>query len=197
MPAPRYNIDIWANDHQKITYKHPSGAKIELPITILHTPGHTPDSLTWYDSEERWIYVGDSLYQRVSDDTNSAPWGREAPGPIMFTLEGEIADWFRSVDKVLDFVREQNAEEGKARVKLGAGHVTSEADAETCLLGAKEFMTSVLRNEIPRGHMAETRGKARGHWSEDVPEKPGEVIGEFSLGAPLEVIEKGRRSVSA
>ncbi|KIM39766.1 hypothetical protein M413DRAFT_182628 [Hebeloma cylindrosporum] len=37
--------------------------RIPLGVTILHTPGHTPDEVALYDEAEMMLYVGDSLYE--------------------------------------------------------------------------------------------------------------------------------------
>ncbi|KAH7125148.1 hypothetical protein B0J11DRAFT_396603, partial [Dendryphion nanum] len=90
LPTPVYETSIWAADNAPVIFKHPSGIKMELPIITFHTPGHTPDSLSWYDTEERTLYVGDSFYERESAETRDAPWGPERPAPIIFPLEGNL-----------------------------------------------------------------------------------------------------------
>jgi glyoxylase-like metal-dependent hydrolase (beta-lactamase superfamily II) len=52
--TPKYDVGIWAHDLHKVVYAYPNplydseDLKIDTGLTILHTPGHTPDSLTWY-----------------------------------------------------------------------------------------------------------------------------------------------------
>lgn len=41
-------------------------------IVILHTPGHTPESLACYDTESHLLSRGDSFYETSSQDTQSA-----------------------------------------------------------------------------------------------------------------------------
>ena len=145
---------------------------MHLPVTTLHTPGHTPDSLSWFDDEERALYVGDSLY--------------EASAPILFPSEGNLADWWRSVDLLIAFVVEKNEVQSEKRVTLSAGHVTVGVDALGCLIEAKEFMKRVLRDEVSFEEQPLKRGEPFGQWQED---------GRFSLGAPLRVIHEGRLSI--
>lgn len=197
LPAPCYKVGIWVGDGEKLVYKHRDCVEIDLGIVAIHTPGHTPDSLTWYDVSERVVYVGDSLYERESFETREAPWGKEEPGPIMFTLEGSVADWWASIHKLITFVEQENdrgQKAGKPRLKLAAGHVTADADAHDTLVGARDFMARVLRGQVRHYHMDEARGKPMGHWTDDSPERPGEVVGKFSVGAPLDVIEKGKKT---
>ncbi len=39
-------------------------------LKVIHTPGHTPGSVTFYSPEERAAFVGDSLYQHGPGLTN-------------------------------------------------------------------------------------------------------------------------------
>lgn len=114
--APHYQVKIWAEDFEKIVYEHFSGPMIDTGITILQTPGHTPDSLTWYDAQTRMISVGDSLYERESTDTRHARWGKEPPMPTIFDAASDLFDWWQSLKKVIEFVKEKNAEVEEAEV---------------------------------------------------------------------------------
>ncbi|KAH8205371.1 hypothetical protein TruAng_000450 [Truncatella angustata] len=191
--TPRFVPDIWALDEQRLVYKHKMGADMTLPIITIHTPGHTPDSLSWYDEETRRLYVGDSLYQQETDYSRNAPWGREAAAPIIFPNEGNILQWWRSVEKLEAFVKEENVL-GKPRVTLAAGHVTAQVDAAGCLKNVKSFIAAVLRGDVPCRPLPDKRGKATGYWAFDADE-PGKGLTEFSVVAPLFVIEEGRGSV--
>lgn len=166
---------------------------MHLPIMTLHTPGHTPDSLSWFDTQERVLYVGDSFYAQVSENTKNAPRGPERPAPIIFPKEGNLFDWWNSVNKLLAFVKEKNGngQNGEKRVKLCAGHVTAEVDATDCLVSVKRFMAEVLRDKVGFVEQPERRGEAFGHWTDD---KDGQV-GDFSVAAPLRIIEDGRKSI--
>ncbi|KIW89969.1 uncharacterized protein Z519_09399 [Cladophialophora bantiana CBS 173.52] len=125
LQAPRYDVGIWAEDMSRVVLGHPTlssssptaatsspspPASIVTPLTILHTPGHTPDSLSWYDSDFRLLCVGDSFYVKETAATRNAKWGPEPPMPVIFDLESDLAQWWKSLMKVLDFVRERNAE---------------------------------------------------------------------------------------
>ncbi|KAF3033839.1 hypothetical protein E8E11_001285 [Didymella keratinophila] len=170
---PPYQTGVWAAHHQALEVVHPRlGAAMQLPITTLHTPGHTPDSLSWYDTDERALYVGDAFY--------------EAPAPILFPSEGDLKQWWGSVDMLVAFVQERNAD-GEGRVMLSAGHVTTGVDALHCLLEVKEFMRRVLRNEVHFEEEPMKRGERFGSWREEG--------GRFCLGAPLRLIEEGRKAI--
>lgn len=199
IPAPHYDVGIWAEDYGNVTYTHPSGVDMDLDVVMIHTPGHTPDSLTWYDVAHRHLYVGDSLYQQESDETRNVPpsWVKESPGPIMFTLEGVLFDWWQSINKVIAFVERENARPGVPRVKMGAGHITAETDAWGCLVRARQYMARILRDEVPCWDRGEARGEPMGHWTDDDPKHipKGLPVGEFSVCAPIRVIEKGRTTI--
>ncbi|KAF8656818.1 hypothetical protein AX16_002367 [Volvariella volvacea WC 439] len=68
----------------------PTDPKQSLGLTILHTPGHTPDELALYDAEERMLYVGDILYEHER---------------IIFPNEGSVIDWFE-ICGLLDLPRQ-------------------------------------------------------------------------------------------
>lgn len=187
--CPSYKTTMWAHHDNRVTIQHPKyDTPIHLPILTLHTPGHTPDSLTWYDEEERALYVGDSFYEQESNDSRAAPWGREAAAPILFSSEGDLVLWWQSLDVLIAFVEEKNAVEGCKRIVLSSGHVTAEVDAATCLQDVKEFMKRVLRNEVRFEEKPPKRGERFGLWSEEG--------GRFSLGAPVRVIEEGRLGIA-
>jgi glyoxylase-like metal-dependent hydrolase (beta-lactamase superfamily II) len=111
--TPKYDVGIWAHDLEHAVYAYPNplycseNLEIDTSITILHTPGHTPDSLTWYDRNERYIVVGDSFYERESPDTKEAS---EPPMPTIFANESDLLDWWDSLKKVIRFVEERNKE---------------------------------------------------------------------------------------
>jgi glyoxylase-like metal-dependent hydrolase (beta-lactamase superfamily II) len=192
IPAPMYTTSIWAGDNEKIVYDHPAGGQMRLPVITLHTPGHTPDSLSWYDMEERALYVGDSFYTQESTDTRNAPWGPENPAAILFPNEGDLFDWWRSIDKLAAFVEGKNIE-GERPITLSAGHVTTSVDAATCLKDVKKFMAKVLRDEAHFEEQPAKRGMRFGHWTEKKMENM--VTGSFSLGAPLRVIREGKEKI--
>ncbi|KAH9866327.1 hypothetical protein J1614_008894 [Plenodomus biglobosus] len=185
--APEYETSMWATDHAPLVYNHPSGVAMHLPITTLCTPGHTPDSLSWFDTEERMLYVGDSFYQQQSPDSRNAPWGPEGSAPILFTKESNLRDWWQSLNRQMKFV-EQRDQDLTQSVKLAAGHVTAEVNALEFLLDVKDFMTKVLRGELTFTRQQDKRGEAFGHWSDHQDDT-------FSLGAPLRVVEEGRQRI--
>ncbi|KAJ3894655.1 Metallo-hydrolase/oxidoreductase [Lentinula edodes] len=107
--------------------------KISSHVTVLHTPGHTPDSLTIYDSTScpPMLYVGDSLYEYE---------------PIILPKEGSIVDWFSSIEALIGFVRMKEREK---RVLLNAGHVTCLKPALEILQAVKRFMEDVVSGREP------------------------------------------------
>lgn len=175
LACPSYKTNLWAQHNTRLSVSHPRLAIIpmQLPVTTLHTPGHTPDSLSWFDDEERVLYVGDALY--------------ESPAPILFPSEGDLDEWWRSVDMLIEFVKEKNAVEGVRKVTLSAGHITVGEDALACLTEAKTFVKSVLKDEVHFEEQSMKRGERFGYWSEEG--------GRFSLGAPLRVVQEGRNRI--
>jgi glyoxylase-like metal-dependent hydrolase (beta-lactamase superfamily II) len=185
LPTPKYETR-WAGDFEDIVYAHPEGTEMRLPIITIHTPGHTPDSLSWYDVEERVLYVGDSFYAQSSTDTNDAPWGPESPAAILFPREGDLTTWWRSLAKLSSFVDERNGDGGK-RVALCASHVTVNVDAAVFLADVKGFMGEILRGEAEFEEAPEKRGEKFGYWT--IPHSA------FKLGAPVRIVHEGREGI--
>jgi hydroxyacylglutathione hydrolase len=55
LPAPRFAVDAWWFP----------GTDIDLGgrrLRVLHTPGHTPTSVSLYDAERHWLFAGDLIY---------------------------------------------------------------------------------------------------------------------------------------
>ena len=102
--APIYTVSGWADDFDEAKYMLPNGKAISTEITIIPTPGHTPDSLSWYDEHLHLLCVGDSFYVKESSETRKASWGREPPMPTMFDVESNLADWWQSLYKLSNFV---------------------------------------------------------------------------------------------
>lgn len=149
-----------------------------LNITILHTPGHTPDELAIYDANEMMLYVGDSLYEYE---------------PIIFPNEGSLLAWFESVDYLMTFVAERNkmTEERHGsraqEVLINAGHRTAAQPAIEVLSSSKAFMDDVIGGREPvKGRM-----KVRGQ-DNIVYEQEG---GRFSLRCPEQLIKEARRRI--
>ena len=195
--APPYTVGLWLHDEQALPAPPSLNlGEADFGITALHTPGHTPDSLSWYDASSRMLYVGDSFYSQRSVDSQDAPWGDEGNAPIMFPREGDLAAWWASLNKLVKFVEtvEGECEEDDrtlGKVVLAAGHVSVGVEAYGILLRARAFMGRVLRQEMECEMLPVKRGWEMGRWNED---QEG-TIGEFSLVAPLKVIEEGRMSI--
>lgn len=150
--APKYAI-TWAEDLTEATWRlrtTPTDSDSEpvtigTRITLIQTPGHTPDSLSWYDEDLALLFVGDSFYVKESTETRSAPWGAEPPMPTMFDLEGNLTDMWASIEKLLRFVRVKNEE-------LNSGKHQSAATAD-----GQEYMA--LDGECENGGRRTTSGQ--------------------------------------
>ena len=174
--TPAYKVSHWAEDYEDLSFEGPS-----LDVQILHTPGHTPDELAWYDKQERHLFVGDSFYERVSKD-------RSSEGPIVFPKEGSIIEWLASIDKLLRFVERKNAEPGKPPVKIACGHLTSSVDGHEILLAVRGILEELLAGKLPVKGSSVERGEEVVLWQEE-----GEP--RFSVRAPRRLVDEARRSL--
>ncbi|KAJ5376065.1 hypothetical protein N7509_012951 [Penicillium cosmopolitanum] len=156
--CPYYSIGMWASDYQDVVYSPSTTVKIPTGITIIHTPGHTPDSLTWYDKDSHLICVGDSFYEASSTDTQECEVEKTIRAPILFEERSHLLSWWRSLDKVLEFVKQENVRLASHHTQLGApprvaisaSHVTTTSpDAVRFLLSIQTFMIRILRAEVP------------------------------------------------
>ncbi|CAF9931484.1 hypothetical protein IMSHALPRED_008641 [Imshaugia aleurites] len=147
VPTPEYTVSYWANDLEKLSFDQKS-----LNLQILHTPGHTPDELAWYDEQERHLYVGDSFYERVAKD-------KSYEQPIIFPKEGNWVHYMLSLEKLLRFVEEKNKEPGQAPVRIGCGHITSSVDGVEILLAVQQYFRDLIDGKVPIVYSEEKRGE--------------------------------------
>lgn len=141
LKAPEYDAH-WVEDAQKITAVGPSFPqnRFQTSITVIHTPGHTPDSISWYDSDSCTLCVGDMFYEKESDETRSGSggrWEREPPQPVIFTPESNIIDWNASMHRLLDYVRYLNRKMGTDAPHL---IVSDEQDGIGCEVSFEEIL---------------------------------------------------------
>lgn len=116
LKAPKYDAR-WVEDAQRIVVGGLSlpPDRFSTSIRVIHTPGHTPDSMSWYDDDSHTLCVGDSFYEKESDETRSGSggqWKREPPQPVIFTNESNIIQWNASMHRLVDFVRYENRKLG-------------------------------------------------------------------------------------
>jgi len=168
IPTPSYTISHWADDASYL----PSPDKDPTPIQVMHTPGHTPDSLALYDPEEYTLYVGDTLYE----------WA-----PIIFPWEGDIIQWLASMHRLIEFVKtEQNAV--AKTLLICCGHVTAAGPALEILEECIGFMQDILRGNVKVAKRMEVRG-----YPVIVYEQPGAA--RFVVLSPVRLIKEARRKM--
>ncbi|KAF9496778.1 Metallo-hydrolase/oxidoreductase [Pleurotus eryngii] len=138
-------------------------------MTIMHTPGHTPDELAVYDGDEKMLYVGDTLYENA---------------PIIFPKEGSIIDWMETVDELISFVGDEESQSGSA-VKINAGHETAAQPALEVLTATKAFMEDVLRGREAVQRRWTKRGEETVMYEQDGK--------RFSLICPERLVVEARR----
>ncbi|KAI0951162.1 hypothetical protein AcW1_008273 [Taiwanofungus camphoratus] len=113
---------------------------VSLGVTLLHTPGHTPDELALWDEEELMLYVGDTLYE----------WEH-----IVFPNEGSIVTWLTTIDQLVAFVLSSRS---PYEVTINSGHRTALRPALDVLRTAKQFMLDVLIGKEKVRSRAKKRG---------------------------------------
>lgn len=198
MPTPQYTITHWAKHLAYFTL-----TDIPFRIQFIHTPGHTPDSLAWFDIDENHLYVGDSFYERkrstkfpeLPDDAGQVPGLPASQAAIIFPEEG--GNWIQymsSLDVLLSFVLYKNMElrrrhglshASMQRVKVGSGHLTHEADAEKMLLEVQGMFERIIAGKVQVVGSGEKRGVIHDYWLENDDSR-------YSVMAPRHLADEAR-----
>ncbi|KAJ7475799.1 hypothetical protein FB451DRAFT_1034349 [Mycena latifolia] len=134
--TPVYNPILVPHLHAVRSKTH-----VPLGVSILHTPGHTPDELALFDYSEKMLYVGDSLYEEET---------------IIFPKEGSIVEWLSSIKYLILFVKAENQ---TGRVQINSGHRTVCRPALEVLVATNEFMQDVISGREPVRERMTVRGE--------------------------------------
>ncbi|KAJ7593000.1 Metallo-hydrolase/oxidoreductase [Mycena floridula] len=135
-------------------------------VTIIHTPGHTPDELALYDASEKMLYVGDSLYEDA---------------PIIFPKEGSIIEWISSMEALISFVKLEQKKHD-TRILINAGHCTALRPALEVLQAAMDFMQDVINGTERIRKRTTVRGELTVSYAQQ--------NGRFSLRCPQRLVEE-------
>lgn len=169
--TPKYKPILAPNLHEVRTqYLHDADLSQRSPVgtglTIIHTPGHTPDELAVWDEGERVLYVGDTLYE----------WAH-----IIFPSEGSIIEWIRSVNVLIELV-------GPEEAKICCGHVTAGRPAQEVLLSVQAFMEDVISGKEAVRKRFEKRGEISVEYAQEGM--------RFSLVCPERLVSEARELLS-
>lgn len=177
IPTPEYEVTTWAHNLENLFYNG-----VPLHIQIIHTPGHTPDEIAWYDASERHLYVGDSFYERMAAD-------KSYEQAILFPKEGNIEEYLQSLNKLLLFVEQKNddSDASKGPLRIGCGHVTSSVDGREVVLAVRQLFSGILQDKVPIVLKEEKRGETYATWKTD-----GEA--RFSVEAPKRIIQDAKHN---
>lgn len=177
--TPQYTVTIWA-DHMVMLSLPGLSARVQF----LHIPGHTPDSLAWYDIDEHHLFVGDTFYQRKRSlsfpdlpEDGDRVLGLPTQGAIIFPEEG--GNWIQfmsSLELLLSFVLHQNrvlirqhgsSHASMPRVLVGCGHITYNADAEYMIREVQALFRKIILGSLPITSKFDKRGVEHGFWLEN------------------------------
>lgn len=167
----------------------------DLGLSIIHTPGHTPDSVAWYDNYEMHLSCGDSFYEEGVDGM-----------PITFPKEGNLIEWVFSMQKLAVFVRSENAraereaeelsgDEGwlevAKRVVVSCAHSTSKIDGGEILAALEKFAARVFGGEVPIVKEGMYFGEQFCRWRD--PDDSKDDGYKMSLQAPMRLMTEARK----
>lgn len=211
IPTPEYEVGHWARHMEYLNHKG-----TPLRVQLLQIPGHTPDSLAWYDIDEHHLYVGDTFYERTRtiatpDNLPESSRAHELPRiqqAIIFPAEGDWSDFMASLDVLLSFVRHQNeilrrqhdaefatadgaersAKKGAPpRVLVACGHMTAGADGEEIVVAVRALFERIIAGKVPVRETTYIRGDVYDTWDE------GEEA-RFAVRGPRRLLEEVRRT---
>ncbi|TFK50098.1 hypothetical protein OE88DRAFT_1661640 [Heliocybe sulcata] len=169
---PRYSPVLVPHFH-RVTGHSSSDEPKDLDMTVLHTPGHTPDSLAIWDAKERVLYVGDTLYESE---------------PIIFPKEGSILVWLDTMDFLINFVASKEEESFQASVVvISCGHATAFKPALHVLHGAKAYIQDVVSGKEKERKRQEKRGETTVEY--------GKVGDRFRLVCPERLLKEAASQV--
>ncbi|KZT29898.1 hypothetical protein NEOLEDRAFT_484540 [Neolentinus lepideus HHB14362 ss-1] len=152
----------------RITGRSPSDKHQDLGLTVLHTPGHTPDSMAIWDERKAVIYVGDTLYE---DE------------PIIFPKEGSIVVWLDTIDFLISFVESQRTQRSvPTEVLISCGHATAFKPALSVLRDAKVYIQNVVSGKEKERGRRDKRGETNVEY--------GEVGDRFRLVCPERLVKE-------
>ncbi|KAJ4211593.1 hypothetical protein NW759_012504 [Fusarium solani] len=136
METPNYQVTGWANDGQSLVNSQGE----DLGLIFYHTPGHTPDQLAIWDHQERFLFVGDSIYE----------WAA-----ILFPREGNVTTYSKTIGKMKKLVQGWNQERGTTdsealalRVRMACGHNTRNEDALELLEEVDRVLLAAVEQRI-------------------------------------------------
>ncbi|KAH8679799.1 beta-lactamase-like protein [Tricladium varicosporioides] len=199
--TPKYVITHWAGHMESLSISDKP-----FRIQFLHVPGHTPDSLAWYDIDEQHLYVGDTFYERqesfntvtILEDFSHFQDPLAALGAIIFPEDGNWINYMSSLDVLLSFVRHQNQELQRQynltqgplkRVKVACGHSTYDRDAEQMLLEVQDLFERIIKGQVPVTSSGLKRGTIHDYWLENDNAR-------YSVLAPHRLVEEARKYFS-
>ncbi|QIW99486.1 hypothetical protein AMS68_005004 [Peltaster fructicola] len=149
IPTPSFKVTHWAQSNERLTWplrKSLPGDNAalqvdrdqpaDLGIIVLHTPGHTPDSLCWFDYDERTLYVGDTLYMLGSELE-----------PIYIPPQGDLVEWFHSLEKITTFILRNQLPGVHGELLVSASHTTCNADAWPFVRSAMALQGPLIQGE--------------------------------------------------
>ncbi|KAG0126977.1 hypothetical protein HOY82DRAFT_456793, partial [Tuber indicum] len=93
---PEHKVGIWLEDGCRFPLE--TGGANDSGMVVIHTPGHTPDSITLWDEVENTLFTGDLICRGIV--------------PNFFPSEASIADYLVLVGRLVAFMDKRLEEMG-------------------------------------------------------------------------------------
>ncbi|KAI9648697.1 hypothetical protein NHQ30_003337 [Ciborinia camelliae] len=196
--TPDYGVSHWARQLEYFSMQN-----THFRIQFLQIPGHTPDSLAWYDIDEHYLFTGDAIYTRqkepaipeLPDEADQKPDLPSTQGAILFPEEG--GNWIQymsSLKLLSSFAKHRNAELARLhgssetaapRVQLACGHLTYDVDAEEMILEVQALFWRIIAGNVAVRGTEVKRGVIHDYWLENNEAR-------YGVMAPRHLAEEAR-----
>ena len=171
-----YEVTRWLAHHERIPLNTIEGGAVgsseEDELMVLHTPGHTPDSLCLWLEKDRILFTGDTIYPHAAI--------------IVSNKDSSITDYAASIAMLHRFVVERQeampqqpaeasaSEAGPPNITLACGHVAADL-ISTALSDVDALMSDVCSGRIEPARSEGTTVFERGVFSVTVRRRPLEA----------------------
>ncbi|KAB8304669.1 hypothetical protein EYC80_004036 [Monilinia laxa] len=196
--APEYEVSHWARQLEYFSMHN-----THFRIQFIQIPGHTPDSLAWYDIEEHYLFIGDTFYTRQREPAIPESPEMEGQNPdlpsnqaaIIFSEEG--GNWIQymsSLKLLSSFTKHRNSElirlhklheTAAPRVRLACGHSTYAVDAGEMILEVQALFWRIIAGNVAVKGTDVIRGVIHDYWLENDESR-------YGVMAPRRLAEEAR-----
>ena len=145
-------------------------------LVVLHTPGHSPDHVAFWDASDRAIFSGDLLVKGSSVMIHTSKGGnlaqylaslerlRALRARILYPAHGPVIEEPDAV--ITAYLAHRRMRETQVLEALAAGHATVEVIADSIYHGLDAALMAAARENV-RAHLEKLRAEGRANANDD------------------------------